>query len=312
MGGVVGHEIGPVADELHIEKEQVHREGDDRDEDELRRAEDRARRRRGVVGQHHGEHREGDQHHEEGIRRDRPEALGEMAQAAYHEAQAEHAVQRDHERGEDGIAGDRVAAATQHHGDDHAGLEGRHGQGEDQRAEGLAKAQRDGLGMMDRGEDGAQQPHRDQDRRRAVAPGQQPDPHQREDPAPDRKDFRRATRHRMPLQQRPLCTKRDGMGTGPPPDSRSRRPRRIGAASMHEAGTPLRRNNPMTTRGCVKVESEKRQRFVRANRGIILIPRDSPPPILALIHEAFFARPIYMPRITRPAALSSSPPEKPR
>lgn len=72
--------------------------------------------------------------------------------------QAHEAVADDQHHREDGVAGERRAAALlpEHHGGDQRHLDHRHRDGEDEGAVGLAEPMGDELGMVHGGEHGAE------------------------------------------------------------------------------------------------------------------------------------------------------------
>ena len=126
-----------------------------RHEAELGTAVGRIPRTDGEVRQHERQRGHRDQCGEAGTGALDAEALLPIGEAAHQDADADHAVADDHHRGVDRVAREdgRVGTPRQHHREDQRGLDDAHGDGQDQRTEGLADAVGDHLGVVDRGED---------------------------------------------------------------------------------------------------------------------------------------------------------------
>ncbi len=136
--------VGAVEDERH-----------GAGEDELRRAEGRAGRAREI----RQDERENGERGENGERRTRAldlKSLLMVAHAADEKAKPDGAIADEHHRGENRIAREaRLARRADHDGNDQGDFDDRHRDGEDKRAEGFADAMRDDFGVIDGGEDGA-------------------------------------------------------------------------------------------------------------------------------------------------------------
>ena len=139
----------------------------------------------GVVGQHQGEHHDDRQRRQARRHALHPETLFVVAAPACQQAQADDAVEDDHDRGEYGVPGEGAGglAAGEHHRDDQRDLDDRHRQREDQRAERFAYPVGDDLGVVDGRDDAATQAddkQRHEAGRRWHQPGQDEHEHARE------------------------------------------------------------------------------------------------------------------------------------
>lgn len=157
---VRGHEeIAAVADGLDEHERSVKHQGHCSREHELRGAELRADSGGGKIRQHEGEHGQGREYGQGGTRTLNLKALFVVPHAACQQAQPDDAVADDHHCGEHRVARQSggVALAAEHDGHDQRHLDDRHGQGEDQGAEGFSDTVRNGLGMVHRREHGRDQ-----------------------------------------------------------------------------------------------------------------------------------------------------------
>ena len=143
------------------------------------------------------------------------EALLAVKRAAQQQAQPDDAGQDDHHGGEDGVAGERrrVRTARQHQRHDQRDFDHGDRDRQHQRAERLAHAMRDHLGVVHGGQHGADQPGRDEHQEGAAESEQRSAEEEpgddRRGEGPERQERRRfhsatiahATRH--PLRGRP-------------------------------------------------------------------------------------------------------------
>ena len=162
----VGKEIVAVAHRLHQREGRIEDQRNRRDEAELRRRIKGSRDARREIGEdqrHDGEDRQG---RERSADAGALEALLVMADRAAQEAEAHQQVQDHHHRSEHRVARQclRLFGLGLHQRQDQPDLDHRHREREDQRAERLADAVRNDLGMMDRSDDGPRQDHADEDR----------------------------------------------------------------------------------------------------------------------------------------------------
>jgi hypothetical protein len=150
-----------MAQRLHGEEHAVQGERHD-DHEELVQGRERSARRLGVVGQDQADHRQRQDHGEKRVRALQVVALLVVAQAAEQQREAGHAVEHDHDDREHGVAREeRHRRAGEHHRGDHHHLDGGDGEGQDQRAVGLAHHRRQDFGVVHHRE-GRYQDHHEQ------------------------------------------------------------------------------------------------------------------------------------------------------
>ena len=104
-------EEAPVPHRLHREEDAVERQRQHRDGDRLRHRQDRSGRHHGEVRQDEREDRERNHDREERARAGQVVGLLVMPQPAEQQAQADRAVEHDHDHREHRVAGDRRASA---------------------------------------------------------------------------------------------------------------------------------------------------------------------------------------------------------
>lgn len=143
-----------MADGLYEHEDGPEHQRKNGGEDQLRGGIGRALGTGGVHRQHQGQGGQGGQHGQCRHGAFDAEIDDAVAQAAGQQAQADHAVAHDHQRGIHGIAGQgRGGLATgQHHRDDQRDLDHRHRQGQHQGAKGFTHAVGDYLGVMHGGQ----------------------------------------------------------------------------------------------------------------------------------------------------------------
>ena len=113
----------------------------------------------GEAGHHQHERRERGERRQRRARAFDPERLLAVAQRAEQHAGADDAVDDDHDRRVHRVARERrlVFAAREHHRHDQRRFDRRHGERQHQRAERLADAMRDDLGVVHGGDDDGDQ-----------------------------------------------------------------------------------------------------------------------------------------------------------
>ena len=151
-----------MAHRLHEHEGAVEHDGDQRHGGELCRAVGGAGGGGGEVGQDQRRHGERAEHREIGRGAGDLDGLLVMLVAADHEAEADEAGEHQHDGGIDRVARDGGAAviSRQHQRHDEADLDDGDGNGEDDRAEGLAHAVAHHLRMVHGGEHRTQQHQR--------------------------------------------------------------------------------------------------------------------------------------------------------
>ena len=152
-------EVVAVPHGLDEDERAVEHQRDDSGEDKLRRAEHRTGRGRDDVRQNQREGGERGQHGQCGARSVDLKSLFVMARAAPEQAQADDAVAHDHDGGEDRVACQPCLfrRSCNHDRDDQRHLDNRDGDGQDKRAEWLAGAVCDHLGVVHGREHGGDQ-----------------------------------------------------------------------------------------------------------------------------------------------------------
>ena len=165
-GGLGWQKVVAVAHGLYQHKGAIEHQRNDGHKGQLAGAVDGADHAGGVVGQHQGQHRNGSQRGERGAHAQLAKGLLAVAAAARQQADAHNAVQDQHHRSKHGVARQScgLRAAGQHHGNNQRHLDDGNGEGQHQRAIGLAHLVRHHLGMVHGGEHrthqtGSQQRH---------------------------------------------------------------------------------------------------------------------------------------------------------
>ncbi len=163
-GGRGRQEIVAVLDRLDEDEHRIQHEGAQARKHELRDRERRARSAGGEYGKDERHHGQRDQHRQCRPRPLDSKRLLSVARRAREQAQPDHPVADDHDRGEERVArklGARLAS-RQHQGHDQRSFDNRDRQGEHQRAEGLAHFVGHDLGVMYACDHRAEQSHEEQ------------------------------------------------------------------------------------------------------------------------------------------------------
>ena len=154
-----------MAEHLDEQEQRIKAERNDGDEDKLCRRINRPRLADREVRQHKTEHGQRAQNAQSRRGAAPLKALLMIANAADQQADADNAVQHDHDGCKNGIAGHRTVARgiSQKNGHDQRHFDNRHGQRQKDRTEGLANPMGNHLGMMDCGKNRQKQKRRSEE-----------------------------------------------------------------------------------------------------------------------------------------------------
>ena len=145
-----------MLDGLHEHEHAPEDEGHEADPLQLQNGIRRAGRSHDEIGQDQRQGGQGSEHRERGGRALKLEGLLEVLAPAEDEAEADNAIENDHHRREHRVPCDALGALGpgKHDRDNEPSFDHRHRDGKKDRAERLAKLERQHLGMMDGGEHG--------------------------------------------------------------------------------------------------------------------------------------------------------------